>query len=150
MLEIVSQELRENALRDFIKVAGGTDSYLVNYKIITPEKTEKWIECIGKKITYKGSPSMLLSFRDITERRKTEYTVVESEKKFRTIFENSPYPISINSIPDGKFIAINAAFLHSSGYTEAEILGKSPIEMGLLSLLDFGRLSSHLLLSGKA
>ena len=149
VLEIVSPELRENALRDFIKVAGGTDSYLVNYKIITPEKTEKWIECIGKKITYKGSPSMLLSFRDITERRKTEYTVVESEKKFRTIFENSPYPISINSIPDGKFIAINAAFLHSSGYSEAEILGKSPIEMGLLSLLDYGRLSSHLLLSGK-
>jgi PAS domain S-box-containing protein len=149
VLEIVSPELRENALRDFIKVSGGTDSYLVNYKIITPEKTEKWIECIGKKISYKGTSSMLLSFRDITERRKTEYAVAESEKKFRTIFENSPYPISINSIPDGKFIAVNGAFLHSSGYTEAEIRGKTPVELGLLSLLDFGRLSSHLLFSGK-
>ena len=73
---------------------------------------------------------MLLSFRDITERRKTEYAMEESEKKFRTIFENSPYPISINSIPDGKFIAVNTAFLHSSGYTEADVLGKSPDRVG--------------------
>ena len=92
---------------------------------------------------------MLLSFRDVTERRRTELVLKENEEKFRTIFENSPYPISINSLPDGKFIAVNAAFLHSSGYLESEILGKSPIELGLLSLLDYGRLTSHLLLSGK-
>ncbi len=81
-------------------------------------------------------------------KRRAENALAESEEKFRTIFENSPYPISINSIPDGKFIAVNAAFLQSSGYREDEVLGKTPIEMGLLSLLDFGRLSSHLLLSG--
>jgi PAS domain S-box-containing protein len=149
VLEIISPELRETAVHDFTQVYGGFDSYPVNYKIITLEKKEKWIECIGKKISYKGSHAMLLSFRDITERRKTEYAMEESEKKFRTIFENSPYPISINSIPDGKFIAVNTAFLHSSGYTEEEVIGKSPIELGLLSLLDFGRLSSHMLLAGR-
>ena len=73
----------------------------------------------------------------------------ESEEKFRTVFEDSPYPIAINSIPDGKFIKVNAAFLNASGYTESEVLGRSPVEMGLISLLDFGRLSSNLLLSGK-
>jgi PAS domain S-box-containing protein len=149
VLEMVSPELRANAIRDFLQVSRGIDSYPVSYKIITFEKKEKWIECIGKKISYKGSPAMLLSFRDITERRKAEGVLNESEKKFRTIFENSPYPISINSLPDNKFIEVNAAFLHSSGYSEAEVLGKSPIELGLLSLLDYGKLMSRFLVSGR-
>jgi PAS domain S-box-containing protein len=149
VLEIVSSESRVDAVRDLLQVSKGIDSFPVNYKIITFEKTEIWIECIGKKISYKGSPAMLLSFRDITERRTKQRTVEENEKKFRTIFENNPYPICINSIPDGKFIAVNAAFLQSSGYAEAEVLGKSPVEMGMLSLIDFGRLSSRLLVSGR-
>ncbi len=149
VLEIISPELRENAVRDFLRVSKGIDSYPVNYKIITPEKKEKWIECIGKKISYKGSPVMLLSFRDVTERRRTDCMLQENEEKFRTIFENSPYPISINTMPDGRFMAVNAAFLHSSGYSETEVLGKTPVELGLLSLMDFGRLASRLLLAGK-
>ncbi|OPY37211.1 MAG: sensory histidine kinase AtoS [Methanoregula sp. PtaU1.Bin051] len=79
----------------------------------------------------------------------TEEELRESENKFRTIFENSPYPIAINSIPDGKFIEVNDAFLEASGYTEDEVIGKSPVDLGLLSLLDFGKLSSNLLLKGK-
>jgi PAS domain S-box-containing protein len=149
VLEIVSPESRNKAVYDLLQVSRGIDSYDVKYKIITLGKKEKWIECIGKKISYKGSPAMLLSFRDVTERTKMDTVLKESEEKLRTIFENSPYPISINSIPDGKFIAINPAFLHSSGYSESEVLGKTPLELGLLSLLDYGRLTSHLLLSGK-
>lgn len=86
---------------------------------------------------------------DISTRKKMENELREKESKFRTIFENSPYPITINSIPDGKFTAVNAAFLQSSGYQEAEVLGKSPVDLGMLTLLDYGRLTSHLLLSGK-
>jgi PAS domain S-box-containing protein len=82
----------------------------------------------------------------ITSERKT---LAESEGKFRTIFENSPYPISINSTPDGKFIAVNNAFLQSSGYTEPEIMGKNPVELGLLSAVDFGRLLSQMVVKGR-
>jgi PAS domain S-box-containing protein len=149
VLDIVSPGMRLNAVADFLKVSRGIDSFEVMYKIITFEKNERWVECIGKKISFRGLPAMLLSIRDITQRRKTDDALRENEAKFRTIFDNSPYPISINSIPDGKFIEVNAAFLKSSGYEEAEILGKSPIELGLLSLLDYGKLSGHLLLSGK-
>jgi PAS domain S-box-containing protein len=87
--------------------------------------------------------------RDITERKKTEEALTESERKFRTIFENSPYPIAINSIPDNKFLDVNAAFLKACGYTETEILGKNPVEAGLLSLMDVGRLASRMVLTGK-
>ncbi len=87
--------------------------------------------------------------RYAVSRRQAEEALRESEEKFRTIFENSPYPISINSITDGKFIAVNAAFLQSSGYSEYEILGKSPVELRMLSLKDFAKFTSHLLYWGR-
>ncbi|MDP3564054.1 MAG: PAS domain S-box protein, partial [Methanoregula sp.] len=149
VLDILSPKSRIKAVYDLLQVSRGIDSFEVNYNVITLEKKEKWIECLGKKISHKGSPAMLLSFRDVTERTKMGTVLKESEEKFRTIYENSPYPICINSIPDGKFISVNPVFLRSSGYTEPEILGKSPIDIGLLSLLDYGRLTSHMLLSGK-
>ncbi len=87
--------------------------------------------------------------RQAVRRKQAENLVKESGEKFRTIFENSPYPIAINSLPDGKFISVNRAFLQSSGYQEREVLGKSPIEIGLLSLIDFGKLASQFLMSGR-
>lgn len=78
-----------------------------------------------------------------------KHILAESEAKFRTIFENSPYPICINSAPDGKFLAVNTAFLQSSGYTEQEIMGRNPAELGMLSLKDFGRLTSLMVLNGR-
>jgi PAS domain S-box-containing protein len=87
--------------------------------------------------------------RDITEHRKAEEALRESESKFRSIFENSPYPIAINSIPDNKFLQVNKAFLDISEYTEAEILGKDPIERGFLPLTEALKLISRRLLTGK-
>ena len=82
-------------------------------------------------------------------KRLAEGLLHENENKFRTIFENSPYPISINSVPDGKFIAVNAAFLESSGYTEPEVMGKTPVELDLLGLNDLGRLTASFALTGR-
>jgi PAS domain S-box-containing protein len=82
-------------------------------------------------------------------RRNSLKALRESESKFRTIFENSPYPMAINSYPDNKFMEVNAAFLTSSGYTETEILGKNQVELGLLSLLDSARLVSRMVMRGK-
>ncbi len=78
-----------------------------------------------------------------------KHILAESEAKFRIIFENSPYPICINSSPEGKFLEVNAAFLQSSGYTEQEIMGKNPAELGMLSLKDLGRLTSLMVLNGR-
>ena len=82
-------------------------------------------------------------------RRNALEALNESEKKFRTIFENSPYPIAINSYPDNKFLEVNAAFLKSSGYTEREILGKNPVDLGLLSHMDSAMLVARMLMAGK-
>ncbi len=46
----------------------------------------------------------------------------ERENNFRTIFETSPFPITINRLSDGRYLKVNAAYRQFSGYSEEELL----------------------------
>ena len=87
--------------------------------------------------------------QDITAADHGAEAPEESDSTFRTIFENSPYPIAINSIPGSRFLAINKAFISVSGFTAEEILGKTHLDLGLLSLTDSARLIARFVTSGK-
>lgn len=54
--------------------------------------------------------------REITERKRTEEAIRESEERFRTVFERSTVGKSLTA-PDGKFLRINKAFADMLGYT---------------------------------
>lgn len=60
---------------------------------------------------YKGQVSIYL---DITERKRAEEAIQESENRFRTVFENSPTGISIAR--DGITLLVNQACLRLFGY----------------------------------
>ncbi|HEX3000829.1 MAG TPA: PAS domain S-box protein, partial [Methanoregula sp.] len=149
VMDFIAAESREDVERDFRKVAGGADGFPAHYKIITARRRERWVESTGKAILFEGRPAVLVSLRDITDRKHAETVMRENEEKFRTIFENSPYPIAINSMPDQKFIAINPAFIQVSGYSEEEVLGKNPVELGLLSFTEAAKLVSRAVLAGR-
>ncbi|PKL64324.1 MAG: hypothetical protein CVV32_08295 [Methanomicrobiales archaeon HGW-Methanomicrobiales-3] len=86
--------------------------------------------------------------QDITAADRAAEAPEESDSTFRTIFENSPYPIAINSFPGNRFLAVNKAFISVSGFQEEEILGKTHLDLGLLSLADSARLIARFIASG--
>ncbi len=72
-------------------------------------------------ITVKGRRYLLESFIDITERKRSEEVIQESEKKYRALFEGSRDAIYI-AATDGQLIDANQAFLDLFGYSREEIL----------------------------
>jgi PAS domain S-box-containing protein len=70
--------------------------------------------------------------RDISQRRASEMALRESEKMFSTIFRTSLVALTLLSVKDNTFYAVNDAFVKNSGYSREEVLGKTPWEIGLL------------------
>lgn len=58
--------------------------------------------------------------RDVTNIRKAEKRIKESEKKYRDLFENSTDLIQSIDV-DGNFLYVNKAWLQTLGYKESEV-----------------------------
>ena len=58
--------------------------------------------------------------RDITELRKVEAALLESEARFRSAFEWSPIGIALVGL-DGRWLEVNRALCEIVGYTEDEL-----------------------------
>jgi PAS domain S-box-containing protein len=65
---------------------------------------------------------IVLSMRDITERRHTEITLKESDDKFKTLFNSSPLPQWLYDTETLRFIDVNEAAIKSYGFSHSEFL----------------------------
>jgi two-component system sensor histidine kinase/response regulator len=73
-----------------------------------------------------GKPAMIKGIaQDITERRRAEEALLQSEELFRTAFRTSPDSININRLEDGLYVDINEGFTSMTGYTREETLGRT-------------------------
>ncbi len=67
--------------------------------------------------------------RDITERRKAEQELKETEERFSKAFYASPFAMTISRLDDGRYIDVNDSFLHLVGYSREEIIGHNSAEL---------------------
>lgn len=63
---------------------------------------------------------VIASLTDITERKHAEQALLESEKRFRSLFEQAVIGISICT-PDGRFVRVNPGFCKIVGRSEEEL-----------------------------
>jgi PAS domain S-box-containing protein len=62
--------------------------------------------------------------KDITDQKRMEKTLEESEKKFKLLYEKAPVPYHTLS-PTGLITDVNENWCQTLGYTKEEVLGKS-------------------------
>jgi len=75
-------------------------------------------------IEYEGKQVCLCVGRDITERKKAEDALRESEEKHRILLEEASDPI-FSFTPEGQYMYVNPAFAEGVGKRVEEIIGKS-------------------------
>ena len=68
---------------------------------------------------------------DITERKRAEEALQESEERYRSILETAPHSITITRVKDGRYLQVNEAFCQMRGYSREEVLGRTPFELNL-------------------
>ncbi len=77
------------------------------------------VEISANYIEFDGRGYNLALIRDITERKRVEYTLLESERKYRTLFEESFDGLFLTS-PTGKILDMNKKGVRMFGYDSKE------------------------------
>lgn len=78
-----------------------------------------------------GMDVVSMYVEDITDQQVAKLRSVESEERFYRVFQVIPIATSIQTIPDGRYLDVNAAFTKLFGYSRAELIGRTAVEMGL-------------------
>jgi PAS domain S-box-containing protein len=128
--EIVAPEHRELVIKNGLarlSAEGNSNSY--EFKILNKDGVEKWAYLSGSSITYNGQPAGIISIIDITDKKKAESGIQEERKLLRTLIDNLPDPIFVKDEHCRKVIA-NLADVKNIGFTtEAEVIGKTDLEL---------------------
>ena len=96
--------------------------YTLEIVLVTSKGIEIPVEMVLNYLKFKDKEYCCCFAKDITEKKKSENALKESEQKYRDIFEKSVLGL-FKSTPDGKLIDANDAFARMYGYSNAaEIL----------------------------
>jgi PAS domain S-box-containing protein len=75
-----------------------------------------------------GETQVLVVVRDITERRRAEEDLRQSEERFRSVFEQGPVGVTLMGM-DRRIAMVNATFCRMLGYSEAELTSLTPLDI---------------------
>jgi PAS domain S-box-containing protein len=101
--------------------------YTIEYRICRGDNNaERWLQSHGSRIDYEdGRESRFVGVSfDITDRKRAEEELRESEVRFRTIFEQANDYL-ITTTLDQRITSVNPAVLGALGYSAEEIIGRS-------------------------
>lgn len=70
-------------------------------------------------------------FADERERVRVTAALLDSEERYRKAFHTSPDSININRLSDGIYIDVNEGFERLTGWTAAEVIGKSSLDINI-------------------
>ncbi|NJL49127.1 MAG: PAS domain S-box protein [Leptolyngbyaceae cyanobacterium SM2_5_2] len=110
-------------------ITNGTP-YQIDLRALHPNGDIRYLDARGEAL-YNGQgqvAKLVGASTDITERKRTEDALRESEERFRRAFDDAPHGISL-VLADGQFVKANAYFCNLLGYTEAELLNLTFVDV---------------------
>lgn len=149
-LDLVLPDARRETERFYLRQLFGKikDTY---YEFPVVTKDGKIIWC-GQNVQLIFEDNEIVGFqavtRDITERRKIEGALLESNKRFRTAFSAAPIGMALVS-PEGKFLQVNDALCRIVGYDKKQLISMTFQEITHPDDLDADLEYVHKVLAGE-
>ncbi|MBO0368653.1 PAS domain S-box protein [Pseudomonas putida] len=132
-LELLPEEDRARTRLAFQAVVNGEPiEQAMRHRIRWPDGSLHWLEVSGS-LTHdrNGRRQMIGVIREITRQRDRETALINSEKRFASLFHMSPNAILLSRRKDGMLFEVNQHFEDMFGWPGAQIVGKTSIELGL-------------------
>ncbi len=96
---------------------------IYDFRIIHKDSNVRWVELNAVVINWKGGTATLNFLSDITERKRAQKVLQESEERFRSLYEQAP--LGYQSLDaKGCLIEVNQSWLDLLGYARQEVIGR--------------------------
>jgi len=69
--------------------------------------------------------------KEVSERKKIEHALKESENLFRTVFETIPDSIIVSRLKDNTIVDVNNGFLELTGFSKNDVIGQTALDLTL-------------------
>jgi PAS domain S-box-containing protein len=124
--QIVMPEYRNMVRDNAVNMLKSKRSSPYEYRTVNKNGDARWALETVVPIRYKGRQATLGNYMDITEHKRMEIALRESEEFNSSLLNNSPYPVLVlNSDTSIKYV--NPALEKLTGFTSAELVGiKAP------------------------
>jgi PAS domain S-box-containing protein len=98
----------------------------LEYRLVRPDGEVRFVRSLAEGIRDReGVVSRIVgATQDITEQVKAREVLRESDERFRRVFEEGPLGMALQG-PDHRFLEVNNALCRMVGYSEAELLQMS-------------------------
>jgi PAS domain S-box-containing protein len=110
------------------RLAGATDSDHYYVRALRKSGEVIDLEIHSGSTTYIGRPATIGTVLDVTEQRRAEEQLRDSEVRFRTLFEEAPIGLVMTSL-ETRIQKVNQAFCDMLGYEETELIGRMVAEV---------------------
>ncbi len=137
---------RERVKHAFEDASAGRGEYNVEFRTVWPDQSVHWLLTIGRFVRDgTGQTIRVLGVvLDVSERKRTEEALQESEERFAKAFQSGPIGLVMIRTSDRRIVEVNESFERLTGYTRAECLGLTSRELGFLSAEEIEKQSGAL------
>jgi PAS domain S-box-containing protein len=107
--------------------------YNEEFRVVRTDGTTRWVVARGEFDYWKDGEARRMRGMavDITEHKQMEEALKKSQEKFSIAFRESPVAFTLTSTNDHRYIEVNETFERMTGWRRDEVIGRTPLEIGI-------------------
>jgi PAS domain S-box-containing protein len=114
-------------------ISGGMENIVYKKRYIDGKGNLVWGQVSSSIVRDpRGKPLYFISHvQDITQQKYAEKALKKSEEMFSKLFQANPLYITLATLEEGRFVAVNDAFTRVTGYEQSDVIGRTAREIEL-------------------
>lgn len=126
-----SRDLQLRRLAELDALPVGSALELADFQLLAEDGRRLTVQATDVRVDDLDGPATMTLFHDITARVNTENALRRSEVMLTHMFATSPDFITLSELDTSRYLMVNETFSRIFGYTNAEIVGQSALELGI-------------------